>query len=185
MDQNWKVLSKQRIFENGKFCTAETHTLQLPDGRIIDKWTWLIMPDFVNVVVIDTQDRYVMFRQSKYAVEGISLAPVGGFIEPGEAPLAAAKRETLEELGYQARRWFDLGCYRVDSNRGCGMGYAYLALDAEKVSEPDADDLERQEIIFLSRKEVEDALFNGEIKVLSWANNVALALKYMDRTDLS
>ncbi|MBN2304060.1 MAG: NUDIX hydrolase, partial [Anaerolineae bacterium] len=107
-----------------------------------------------------------------------SLALVGGYIEPGEDPLAAAQRETLEETGYQAPQWTTLGSYRVDANRGAGMAYAFLATGAHKVTEPNADDLEEQELVFLTRDQVEAALFNGEFKVLAWANLVALSLLY-------
>jgi len=181
MDSDWEVISKRRVLDNGKFCTAEYHTIKLPDGRIINNWSWLIMPDFVNVVVVDKQDRFIMLQQSKYGVEGTSIAPVGGFIESGEDPLKAAKRETQEELGYEAPRWIQLGSFRVDPNRGCGTAYTFLAVDAEKTSEPDADDLEQQKVVLMSRNDVEEELLNGGVKVLSWANNIALSLLYLDK----
>ena len=41
----------------------------------------------------------------------------------------------------------------------------------------DADDLEEQELLLLTRAEVETALDAGEIKLLPWATIVALALR--------
>ena len=61
---------------------------------------------------------YVVFRQTKYALPGETLAILGCIIEPGEEPLAAAKRELLEELGMKASAWVPLGNYRVWVNRG-------------------------------------------------------------------
>lgn len=172
----WKTTHKRTVLENGPFLAVEYHTVELPDGTVIDDWSWVITPDFVNVVLIDEQGRFVLFRQTKYGIEGLSLAPVGGYIEAGEEPLAAAKRETLEETGYAARAWISLGAYRVDANRGAGMAYAYLATGAHKVAEPEANDLEAQELVLLERAAVERALFAGEFKVLPWANLVALSL---------
>lgn len=51
-----------------------------------------------------------------------------------------------------------------------------LARRARPIAEPDADDLEEQELRFLSRDELEMALTNGEFEVLGWATAVALAL---------
>lgn len=181
MTQEWKTTDKRTILQNGKFLTVEYHTIELPDGQIIDDWAWLITPNFINVVLIDTEGRFVLFRQTKYGIDGLSLAPVGGYIEPDENPLDAAKREVLEETGYQAKNWIDLGRYRVDANRGAGMAYAFLATDAEKVTEANADDLEEQEFIFLNRTEVEEALFKGQFKVLPWTSLVALSLLYLDK----
>ena len=178
---DWKTTKKRTILQNGKFLTVEYHTIELPDGTIIEDWSWVITPDFINVVLIDEQGRFVLFRQSKYGINGESLAPVGGYIEAGEDPLAAAKREVLEETGYEADKWTFFGSFRVDANRGAGMAYAYLAQNARKVTEPNADDLEEQTLVLLSRDAVEAALFNNEFKVLPWTSLVALSLLYLDK----
>lgn len=176
--QPWKTRSRSTILHHGPYLTVENHTVELPDGRVISEWPWVITPDFVNVVAVTEQDEYLCFRQVKYGVEGASLAPVGGYIEPDEDPLDAAKRELLEETGYEASDWIDLGSYRVCGNRGFAMAYFYLAREARSVTEPDADDLEEQELLRLSRSEVEAALETAEFKVLPWATVVSLALHH-------
>jgi hypothetical protein len=40
-----------------------------------------------------------------------------------------------------------------------------------------ADDLEEQELILLTRMEVEAALDRGDFKVLAWAASIAFALR--------
>jgi ADP-ribose pyrophosphatase len=105
------------------------------------------------------------------------LGIVGGYIEAGEDPLAAAQREMLEETGYAAATWQALGNYAVDGNRGAGMAHFFLATGAEWRQPIDADDLEEQELLLLSQSEMERALLAGEFKVLPWAACVALALQ--------
>lgn len=174
--QNWKTLDRTPILIHSKWLAVEDHTVELPDGRIIPNWPWIITPDYINVVAVTGDNEFLCFRQIKYGVKGTSLAPVGGYIEPNEEPLMAAKRELLEETGFKAEEWIGLGNYRVDANRGAGIGHLYLTRGAHRVIEPNADDLEEQELLRLSRAEVEDALRNGEFKVLAWAANIALAL---------
>lgn len=178
---NWKVKHKREVLKQGKFLRVEYHHLELPNGIEIDDWSWVITPDFANVVVVDEAGDFIVFKQGKYGYEGDSLAPVGGYIEAGEDPLAAAKRELMEEMGYAAPEWHFLGKWVVDSNRGAGTAYAYLALGAKKVQERDADDLEEQTLLKISRAELEEALFNGGVKVLPWQNNFLAALLLMDR----
>ena len=178
--ESWKTLSRRVILDHSKFLVVEEHTVELPDGQIIYDWPWVITPDFVNVVAVTRDDLLLCFRQTKYGIEGTSLAPVGGYLEPGEAPLAAAQRELLEETGYEAAEWTDLGRYRVDANRGAGMAYFFLARQAYRVGEPDADDLEEQEMLLLTRDQIQAALDAGDFKLLPWATIVALALRRME-----
>ena len=43
-------------------------------------------------------------RRTRVRARRLTLAPLGGYINPGEAALAAAKRELLEEMRMEARR---------------------------------------------------------------------------------
>jgi ADP-ribose pyrophosphatase len=171
-----KTLSRELILDLSPFLKVEKHRVGIPDGRIVEGWPWLISPNFVCVVVLTEDEKFLVFRQAKYAVHGSTLAPVGGYIEENEAPVVAAKRELMEEAGYQSSHWENLGQFAVDGNRGNGVAYFFLARDAVRVAEPNADDLEEQEILLLSRAEVEAAVARGAFKVLPWQAIMALAL---------
>lgn len=183
MMESLRTLERRRLLTvgDGRFLTVENHTVAFPDGRVVEDWGWIITPDFVNVVAVTEEGRFLCFRQPKYAVAGLSLAVTGGYIEPGEEPLAAAQRELLEETGYVATTWRSLGSYAVDGNRGAGVAYFFLATGARWRQPLDADDLETQDFLLLERAEVEAALLAGEFKVLPWAACVALALLMLDR----
>lgn len=174
--QTWKTLAKRTLLTHSKFLRVEEHTVELPDGRVIPDWPWLVTPDFVNVLPETDAGKFLCFRQTKYAFEGISLATVGGYLEPGEMPADAAARELKEEMGCVAREWVALGQFVVDANRGAGLASLYLARGAQTVAEPVRDDLEEQELVSLTRSEIATALLAGEFKNLSWATTVALAL---------
>lgn len=47
----------------------------------------------------------ILIRQYRHAAAQFLLELPAGRIEAGEAPLAAAKREMIEETGFRARRW--------------------------------------------------------------------------------
>lgn len=174
--ESWKTVSREMVLDFGRFLQVERHTIALPNGEIIEDWPWLTTPDFINVAAITENNEYLCFRQTKYSIRGTSLAPVGGYIEPGEEPLAAAKRELLEETGYAAKQWEYLGEFSVDANRGNGIAHFFLAKGAHKVAEPNADDLEEQILLRLTRAEVEAAVARGAFKVLPWQAIMALAL---------
>ncbi|HSO11262.1 MAG TPA: NUDIX hydrolase [Anaerolineales bacterium] len=175
----WETVSKKTILNHSKFLTVESHTVKLPDGQIIPDWAWIIIPNAAIVLAVTTDKKFLCFRQTKYAVEGTTLAPVGGMLEPNEKPLDAAKRELLEETGYEASEWINLGSHILDPNRGIATMHLFLALSAKQVTTPNSDDLEDQELLFLTRDEIENALNAGEFKILAWSAVVAMSLNYL------
>lgn len=175
----WKTKTRQTVLDQRPWLMVENHTVELPDGRLISGWPWIITPDYVNVVAVTAEGQFICFRQVKYGVEGTTLGIVGGFVEQGEEPLRAAQRELLEETGYQSPEWTLLGSYRVDPNRGIAVGHLYLARQARYVTPRDADDLEEQELLLLTRPEMEAALEQGQFKVLAWAAAIALAFRQL------
>jgi ADP-ribose pyrophosphatase len=179
--QSWKTLARRTILDMGRFLKVESHTVQLPEGRVLPEWPWVITPDFINVLVETEQGQFLVFRQVKYGLPEGTLALIGGYIEPGESPLAAAQRELREETGYQAAEWIDLGSYLVDPNRGIATGSLFLARRAVPVLTPQSDDLEEQEPLFLTRAELELALDTGAFRLMAWSAGVAFALRTLDR----
>jgi 8-oxo-dGTP pyrophosphatase MutT (NUDIX family) len=179
--QAWKTRSRRIVLDEKPWLVVEHHQVELPDGRLIPNWHWVITPDYVNVIAVTEKNEFLCFRQVKYAIEGPTLGIIGGYINAGEEPLAAAQRELREETGYEAPLWTELGHYRVDPNRGIAMGHLYLAQAARWTGGTITDDLEEQKLLLLSQEEIEAALQNGEIKVLAWAAAVAFALRHLHK----
>ena len=176
-----KTLSREVVFNQPPWLIVERHAVEFPDGRVICDWPWVITPDFVNVVAVTADGRIPCFRQTKYGVAGTTLGLVGGFVEPGEAPLSAAKRELLEETGYAASDWDPLGSFRCDPNRGMAVAHFFVASNAKLVSPPNGGDLEEQELLLLEPAELARSLEAGDIKVLPWVAAVALGLQRLKK----
>ncbi len=178
--KNWKTHSRRTALDLGKFLKVEVHHVEFDDGTTIPEWPWVITPDYINVAVQREQGDFLLYKQSKYAIEGDSLATVGGYIEPGEDPLGAAKRELLEETGYEAKNWVSLGTFAVDANRGFATAHLFLATGARSVQAPNADDLETYEMLILSKDELVEAVKSGRFKVMAWAAVIGLALLHIE-----
>ena len=174
----WKTLSKQIVFERSPWIKLEEHQIELPDGKVLDQWIWIDTPDFVIVVAVDQQDHFLVFEQTKYASSGLTLAPVGGYIQAGEEPLAAARRELLEETGFEAEDWISLGSFMTDANRGNGNGHYYLAKNVQKTDQIAlSDDLEEQRLLFFSAAELQKALDLNQVKIITWQAGFTMALQ--------
>jgi len=63
----------------------------------------------VGILALDEQDRVLMVRQYRYGVGEVLLEIPAGKLEPGEDPFECGKRELLEETGYFADTYTNLG----------------------------------------------------------------------------
>lgn len=86
------------------FARCDVHSVLVGENKIINDWIFMEERDAVNVAVMTVDGNFLTFSQTKYAIPGETLAPVGGFINNGEAPFDAARREVWEELGVGSAR---------------------------------------------------------------------------------
>src|SRR5512143_3282182 len=70
----WKTHSRRAVFDQPPWLKVEHHSVELPDGRIIPDWAWVVTPDYINVVVETESSQFLCFRQLKYAVAAPMLA---------------------------------------------------------------------------------------------------------------
>lgn len=177
--KSWKTISRTTILDHSIYLKVENHVIELPDGRVLENWSWVISPDFINVIPIRDDGKLLVFRQGKYGYEGDSIAPIGGYLEPGETPEQAAHRELLEEMGYEAGEMIALNSTLMAPNRGFATGHPFIARQLRYVGSPNSDDLEEQEQLEITLDDLEAALLNGEIKVTSWFASFTNALLWL------
>ena len=101
-----KVESKD-IF-NGDFLHAKRDTVSLPDGSHSAR-EYIVHPGAVMIVAQLDDARLVLERQYRYPVQAVMIEFPAGKLDAGEASLACAQRELLEETGYTARQWAKAG----------------------------------------------------------------------------
>ncbi len=171
---NWRTLKSELVYDGSPWLCVTRNCVEAPNGNRIEGWQTVELPSFVNVMARDCDGKFVVLKQDKYQCS--SLCAAGGLIDGDEVPEVAAKRELLEETGYQSQQWVSLGSYVVDPNRGCGTCHLFFADKAVKLSEPTAPDAEQSAVILLSEAELRRSLFEFEFKAVAWAQCAAMAL---------
>jgi ADP-ribose pyrophosphatase len=176
----WKVAARRLLLAAEPWLSVYQEQVELPTGRSIDDFYRVVLPDFAVVVPITITGQVVMVRGYKHGLGRVTLSPPAGLIDRGEEPIAAARRELLEETGYAADDWRPIGRYVVDGNRQCGTMHAFLARGAALVRPPAMDECEELCVEMFDRETLVAALKAGEIGNLAGAGSVALALLLAD-----
>ena len=92
----------------GRLLTIHEDEVRLPDGKSSTR-EYIEHPGAALILPIFDDGSVLLERQYRYPVGMHCYELPAGKLEPGEPPLETAKRELLEETGYVARRWTELG----------------------------------------------------------------------------
>ncbi|MDD4170573.1 MAG: NUDIX hydrolase [Desulfotomaculaceae bacterium] len=103
-----KKLSTKRLYE-GRVINLRVDTVSLPGGQTAIREV-VEHAGAVAIVPVNEKGEILLVKQYRYAAGKILLEIPAGKLEPGENPLDCARRELLEETGYDAG-----GCERLIS----------------------------------------------------------------------
>lgn len=100
----WPVTGSS-IEAAGRIVTLRTDTVALPDGELVRREV-VEHPGAVAVVALDEHDRVLLIRQYRHpAAATLWELPAGLRDVAGEPLVETARRELLEEAGYEAADW--------------------------------------------------------------------------------
>ena len=166
----WEKLSTEHII-NDQWIDFKKSAFRFPDGRVYEPFYTYTKKDYAVTAATDTDGNYICVRQFRQGIEKVTTEfPAGGIEkqelnsapDPVEAALAAAKRELLEEAGYESDDWKHL--LTIPANPTISDNYAYLfrAVNCRKVSGQALDDTEYLNEVIISPSRMEQMIREGD-----------------------
>lgn len=173
MDATKKVAFRTPFFEVEELPPIRPE--ELPHYRLIG-------PDSAIVLVVNELGEVLLVRQFRPTLGETTLEFPAGAIDAGESPLQAAKREVLEETGYEAKL-FQLGDYfHLMMNRTSIKDYLFCGVVGRQTPLRSEAGIEHE---WVSRDFLRDAALQGGYRQLAGLGIVLLASQVLEIDVLS
>jgi len=153
-------IDSEQVFQ-GKLLDVRRDRVRLPDGHEATR-EYIVHPGAVLIVPELDDGSLVVERQFRYPNRAVFTEFPAGKLDPGEAPLATAKRELLEEAGYTATTWTHLGRIHSVVSYSTEAIDLYLAQDLMHVG-ANLDHGEFLEVVTMRYDDIVAAASRGEI----------------------
>ena len=181
-DLAWEELKTEHLVQD-EWIDFRRSVYRYPDGRIFEPFYSYSRRDYVVIVASDEDGNYICVRQFRQGIKEVTTEfPAGGIervegqeygsAEYAETALDAAKRELMEETGYESSEWEHL--LTIPSNATIADNYAsiFTAKNCRKKGGQALDETEVLKYVKLTPAEIEELIKNGgfqqAVHLLAW-----------------
>jgi 8-oxo-dGTP pyrophosphatase MutT (NUDIX family) len=133
-------------------------------------------PDYVTALTHTTDDKFVILRQYRPAVEDYTFELPSGHLEDGETPSEAILRELREETGCKASEVTLLGEIIPDTGRLENILWAFYINKVKIDTLPQPSDNEGIEVYLVSREELFRMICDGRLNHALDLSVIAMAI---------
>ncbi len=155
--QSSEILADCRIFKVRKDVTVNPRTGQSHEMFVLEQ------PNWVNVIPLTPDNQVIMVEQWRHGTRSIHLETPGGLMDDGEMPEQCARRELLEETGYEADKLVTLGTVHPNPSFQINVQHYILAENCRKIAELKLDHAEDINVKLVSLAEVPCMIETGKI----------------------
>ena len=158
---SWKKLSSRVVYDNDWMEVREDHVIN-PGGGENQYGHVHFKNRAVAIVALDESDNTWLVGQQRYTLDEYSWElPMGG-APLDEEPLAAARRELLEETGLSARDWQEVMRLHTSNSITDEVGFVYVATDLS-MGAPNTEETEELEVRKVPLQAAVQMVLDGEI----------------------
>ncbi len=150
------------------------------------EWYYLDHPvGGVHVVGLDkARKNFILVEQYRFPIKKYSLEIIGGGIDNDENPEDAARREFLEEAGYEGDKLVSLGESAINVAYSNGMVFEYLLLDcvpSDKYKHVQHEEVQEVKPVLIPVDSVRKMVVDGKFISSHSVSALLKALLYLER----
>jgi 8-oxo-dGTP pyrophosphatase MutT (NUDIX family) len=158
----WKLIEDVVALETPVFTAIERRCLSPKDGRA-KSFACLRAPQWANVLALTADGQVLLVRQFRHGTREVSLELPGGVVEPGQSPLETARRELMEETGYEAGELEPLCALRPNPALFDNAIHTFLAKGAVPAGRTNFDENEELDLLLVPEADLQAMILDGRI----------------------
>ena len=161
----WQVLESKQLI-NERWLQLHEQRVRLANGHEIERFHVIHGPDWASVLCVTNDSEVVLVRQYRHGANSPSLELPAGVIEAHESPEEAARRELLEETGYESDDWVSIHSVSTEPARHTTRAHFFCARGARRTRQAAPEESEVLEQVLvplsdLSRLALDGSIFHG------------------------
>lgn len=156
----WIVHGERRLYAS-PWMDLYLSDVELPNGVRYEHHL-IKLPQSVGIAVLDQAARVLMVWRHRFTTDTWNWELPGGWVDPGESPLAAAAREAEEETGWRPGTVSELAYIQPIAGITDAEQFIYVAEQASYIGPP-ADAFESDRIAWIPLAEVPEMIRRKEI----------------------
>ena len=156
----WKVHGQRTLYQSD-WVNVEVADVELPDGRHLDHHILRMHRQSASAAVIDDQGRVLLLWRHRFITDRWGWELPSGWVKRGEDPAEAARREVLEETGWEPGPLKLLCSYGAEIGISDARFHLYQA-DGATLKGPPADTTEAARVAWIPLSEVRELLDRGQ-----------------------
>lgn len=163
-DRKWKVIESTYLYRK-PWLTVRRDRVELPNGNQIPEYYVFEYPEWINVIAITKDKKFVFVSQYRHGLGETSFELCAGVCDKEDAsPLVSAQRELLEETGFGNGEWKEYMAISANPGTHTNLTHCFLATDVEQIDDQHLEDTEDLVVHILTFDEVLELLKTDRIK---------------------
>lgn len=158
----WQVLDSKLLIDE-RWLQLREDRVRLGNGHQIDRFHVIHGPDWASVLCVTDASEVVLVRQYRHGIGALSLELPAGVIEPNETPEEAARRELIEETGYESDDWVSIQSVSTEPARHTTRAHFFCARGARPTKRPAPEDTEVLELVKVPLADLSRLATDGSI----------------------
>lgn len=161
----WRLIAKKDV-SIGKWLPVEQRTYELPNGRVVDDFTVVTLPDVAMIVPLTTDKKVILIKQFKPGASEIVIQfPAGRKDATHQSMQEVARHELQEETGVEVQEsaLHYLGKFNGFTTKGSEYVHIFFVHDVIISGAQNLDETEEIEVMAVDIADLEKMIDEGEI----------------------